>query len=237
MVASRVAPLWPPWIRLPGSTLRSEMRPLSGAVTSVHSRLSWALRRAASAALSCALATARFDLRVSLSASVMVREPISAAPRLDLQVGELDLRLVARHVGRRRFDGDLVGPLVDGEQRIARIDPLAVLEMQLVDEARDAGADLDDGDRVEAAGILVPLGDPLGDRLGNGHRHGRWRPPCAQAGAATSSRPATRARRRIGYTIRELPQPTLRREGADVVALQQTVNWSRLPRGRGFLGR
>ena len=35
--------------------------------------------------------------------------------------------------------------------RIAGIDELAVLEMQLVDEARDAGAHLDRGDRLEAA--------------------------------------------------------------------------------------
>ena len=81
MVASSVAPCWPPWIRLPASTLRSEMRPASGARTSVQSRLSSALRTAASAVLSWARATARLALRWSYSASVMVRELISEAPR------------------------------------------------------------------------------------------------------------------------------------------------------------
>jgi hypothetical protein len=49
--------------------------------------------------------------------------------------------------------------------RIAGIDPLAVLEMQLLDKARDAGAHLDDRAGLEAAGILVPLHHLLGDRL------------------------------------------------------------------------
>ena len=91
---------------------------------------------------------------------------------LDLQLGQVDLRLVARDVGLGAVDGDLVRPLVDGEQRIADVDDLAVLEMQLVDEARDAGAHLDRGDRLEATGELVPLGDPLGDRRGDADRHG-----------------------------------------------------------------
>jgi hypothetical protein len=34
--------------------------------------------------------------------------------------------------------------------------------------------------------------------------------------------------------MKELPRPILRREGAHVVALQQTVNWSRLIRREGF---
>ncbi len=91
---------------------------------------------------------------------------------LDLQLGQVDLRLVARDLGLGAVDGDLVGPLVDGEQRIAGFDELAVLEMQLLDEARDAGAHLDRGDRLEAPGEFVPLRDPLGDRGGDADRHG-----------------------------------------------------------------
>ena len=164
MAASRVAPCWPPWIRLPASTLRSEMRPAIGARTSVQSRLSSAERRAASAALSWALRHVEVGLAlvVFLLGDGPRRDQRRAA--LDLQLGQVDLRLVARDVGLGAFDGDLVGPLVDGEQRIAGIDELAVLEMQLVDEARDAGADLDRGDRLEAPGEFVPLRDALGDR-------------------------------------------------------------------------
>ena len=62
---------------------------------------------------------------------------------LDLQLGDVDLRLHARHIGLGALDRDLERPLVDGEQRIADIDDLAVLEVDLVDEARDAGSHFD----------------------------------------------------------------------------------------------
>ena len=93
---------------------------------------------------------------------------------LDLQLGQVDLRLGAGDLGLCAFDGDLERPLVDGEQRVTGLDDLAVTEVQLVDEARDAGAYFDRGQRFETTGEFVPLRDALGDRLGDTDRRGGW---------------------------------------------------------------
>ena len=103
----------------------------------------------------------------------MVRELISEAPRLTCSSASSTWALLRATSASATVDGDLVGPLVDGEQQVADIDDLAVAEVQLVDEARDARADLDRGDGFEAAGKFVPLSDPLGQRVGDGNRHGR----------------------------------------------------------------
>ena len=84
----------------------------------------------------------------------------------------LDLRL--RQIGARLVERVLERPLVDGEQQIALLDDLAVLEMQLVEIAGHARAHLDRIDRDEAADIFVLIDDGALDRLRYGHRR-RWR--------------------------------------------------------------
>ena len=64
--------------------------------------------------------------------------------------------------------------LVDGEQQIALLDDLAVLEMHLVEVAGDARAHLDRIDRDEAPDILVLVDDGALDGLGDRHLR-RWR--------------------------------------------------------------
>ena len=61
-------------------------------------------------------------------------------------------------------------PLVDGEQHIALLDVLAVLEMHLVEIAGHARAYLDRIDRDEAADIFVLVDDGARNRLGDRHR-------------------------------------------------------------------
>src|ERR1700730_11111181 len=65
-----VAPVWPPAMRLPASTRRSEIRPVVGARTSVHSRLSCACFNAASADPTWPAASRSVDFLVSNSRSV-----------------------------------------------------------------------------------------------------------------------------------------------------------------------
>ena len=92
---------------------------------------------------------------------------------LEIGFGESEIGLGLRQGAVRLRHGVLERPLVDGEQQIALLDHLAVAEMDLVEIARDAGADLDRIHRDEAADIFVLVGDAALDRLG--HRHGRRR--------------------------------------------------------------
>ncbi len=94
---------------------------------------------------------------------------------LDLVFRERDLSTGPLHFRRRGFDGEFVGPLVDREEQIALPDDLTVAEMDLIDEAGDAGAHLDLRHGLEAAGVFIPLHDPLGDRLGDDDRRRRRR--------------------------------------------------------------
>ena len=91
---------------------------------------------------------------------------------LDLVLRELDLGLGARDLGAGDIDGQPVGALVDREQQVALLHQGAVAEMQGVEETRDARPNLDLLARLEAAGILVPVGDALGQRRRDLHRRG-----------------------------------------------------------------
>ena len=125
---------------------------------------------------------------------------------LDLQLGELDLRLVARDLGLGAFDRDLERPLVDGEQQVAGLDELAVAEMQLVDEARDARPHLDRGHaskRPENSSHWVTR-LATGGEMVTGMAGG---PPWAKAAdeVTRKARPAAASRRRCKGK-RELPR-------------------------------
>ena len=65
IVARSVVLPEPPLTRLPSLTFLSEMRPVIGARTSVHSKFSWAAFSAACATCSCAWATAKLAARWS----------------------------------------------------------------------------------------------------------------------------------------------------------------------------
>ncbi len=103
----------------------------------------------------------------------------------------LDLRL--RQIGARLIERVLERPLVDGEQQIALLDDLAVLEMHLVEIAGDARAHFDRIDRDEAADIFVLVDDGALDRLGDGDRRRRRRAALLLA-ARRSLRPKSQAR-------------------------------------------
>ena len=66
---------------------------------------------------------------------------------------------------------------IDHVKQIARADDRAIAEFDTVDEAADAGANLNLLDRLEASGEFVPVGDGPLDRLrhGDGRRRGSRR--------------------------------------------------------------
>ena len=161
MTVSKVAPDWPPAIRLPGSTRRLEMRPAIGARTSVQSRLSSACRAAASSEATWAAASRSFARRVSNSRSVRVWLRTSGRGALHVERGDFELGLGAFDIRLGLLDRDPIGARIDDEQEIALLDDLAFLEMDGIDEAGDPGAHLDRLHRLEATGIFVPLGDGL----------------------------------------------------------------------------
>ena len=97
---------------------------------------------------------------------------------LDFILGELDLGLGARDFGAGHVDGQFVRPLIDGKEQVALLDERAVGEMHAVDEAGDAGAHVDLFTGLEATGVLVPVGDALGERVGDLDRRGRRSPLC-----------------------------------------------------------
>ena len=86
---------------------------------------------------------------------------------------DVELRLRPFDIGFGQLDGDLVWALVYDEQQVIFLDDLPFVEMNGVDEAGDPGADFDGLQWGEAAGIFVPLGNALLQRMRHGN--GRWR--------------------------------------------------------------
>ena len=135
IVAINVVVPEPPLTRLPSLTFLSEIRPAIGALTSVHSKLSWA-------DLLCRLG----DLQLRLRNGKIGRALIVVAPRdsvrsdkrlgaLDIGGGDLDLSRSAGDLGFGALHGDGERPLVDGEKEITLFDGGPVNEVHLVDEA------------------------------------------------------------------------------------------------------
>ena len=90
--------------------------------------------------------------------------------------GAVELRLAEVEQARGYVDlrfgrvvGCLILALVDGEQEIALLDDRAVLEMDLVEIAVDAGPDRYFIDRLEPPDELIVLDDLAHDRLGHGN--------------------------------------------------------------------
>ena len=174
MVASSVVvPAVPPVTRLPGVTRRSPMRPATGARSSVNSRSSSACRTAASFAGTDASALRLACARCSNTCSVMVLSRSELLAAREVGLGEGEVRARQREIGARLVERVLERPLVDGEQQVALLDDLAVVEMHAFEIAGHAGAHLDAIDRDEAADIFVLVDDVALHRLR--HRHGRRR--------------------------------------------------------------
>ena len=105
-----------------------------------------------------------------------------------LRLREARLRLRERGLER---------PAIDGEEQVALLHQLAVLEVDGVEIARDARAHLDGVDGDEAADILVVVGDqPLG-RLGDRDlRGGRWPGLRARLARLAAGEPGTQQEQR-----------------------------------------
>ena len=85
----------------------------------------------------------------------MVLSRTSCWPRVEIGFGEGQIGLRLRQIGARLIERVLERPLVDGEQQVALLDDLAILEMHAVEIAGDARAHLDRIDGDEAADIFV----------------------------------------------------------------------------------
>ena len=101
----------------------------------------------------------------------LVVHQLLAARVVGLGEGEIGFGL--RQIGARLIERVLERPLVDGEQQIALLDDLPVLEMHAVEIAGDARAHLHRIDCGKAADIFVVIGDGSFDRLGDGDRRRR----------------------------------------------------------------
>ncbi len=101
--------------RLPGSTFLSEIRPSTGAVTTVHSRLSCSRPEGGLGGL-------LLGLRDSEVGGPLRIVALRHRPRFDEGGGAVDFRLLegdlgfgARDLGLRSFHGELEGALIEGE--------------------------------------------------------------------------------------------------------------------------
>ena len=84
--------------------------------------------------------------------------------RLGARIGELAVGLLGDRLERAG---------IDHVKQVAGMDHVAVLELDIGDEAADPGTDLDLFDRVEPAGEFVPVGDGALDRLRHRDRRRR----------------------------------------------------------------
>src|SRR4051795_13421520 len=83
---------------------------------------------------------------------------------LGARVGELPFGLQHDRLERAR---------IDDVKQVASADDRTILELYTIDEAADAGTDLNLLDRLEPTGELVPVGDGRFDRLRPRHRRRR----------------------------------------------------------------
>ena len=126
----------------------------------------------------------------------LVAHQLLAARRVGFGEGQIGLRL--RQIGARLIERVLERPLVDGEQQVALLDHLPVLEMHAVEIAGHARAHFDRIHRDKAADIFVDNRTTV-RLIGLAHRHRRRRrraPAAAlspQAATKVASASGTRA--------------------------------------------
>jgi hypothetical protein len=108
------------------------------------------------------------------------------ALELALRQFRLGARIGQLAVGLQRDRLERTG--IDDIEQVAGFDEVAVAELDGVDEAADAGTDLDLLHRLETAGELVPIGDDTLGRLRDGN--GRcWRRRSLRRGLAAAGKP------------------------------------------------
>ena len=120
-----------------------------------------------------------FGLACQEGLTALVEELVGDVARAAQLLGAVEIALREFQPDLRGGDGRLrlfehvtVGSRIDGEEEITRLDEGAVLEMNLVEIARDPGADIDLIDGLEAPDEIGPLDDVLhhGLRDGDGRR-------------------------------------------------------------------
>ena len=146
-------------MRLPSETSLRPIRPASGALISVNSSSSRAWR-------SCGLGAVEVGPGGQVVLPALVEEllgdvagPAELLGALEVVFRELEPRLRGGDGGLVLIEGCLVGALVDGEERVARLHDAAVRELDLVEVARDPRPDVDLVDRLEAADEVVRFDD------------------------------------------------------------------------------
>ena len=101
-------------------------------------------------------------VKLALGQSLGLGQRLSSA---DVEGCDIDRGVIPLDLGPRAVHRDLVGPRIDGEECVARLDQLAVLKVQRIDEARHTGAHLNGLRGDEPARELVPVGDDPGERV------------------------------------------------------------------------
>jgi hypothetical protein len=102
----------------------------------------------------------------------LVADQLLPARQIGFRECKIGLRL--RQIGFGLIERGLERPLVDGEKKVTLLDELAILEMHVIEIARDARTHLDRIDGHKAADVFVLIDDGPLHRLGDGHR-GWWR--------------------------------------------------------------
>ena len=133
--------------------------------TQAHDRALWGAVRGAYATLIDEL----FGDRTGLDQGQPAIEVALGKLRLGARIRKLTVGLC-----RHRFEG--AG--IDEIKQVTGVDHVAVLELDIGDEAADTRLDLHLLDRLEAAGELVPIGDGALQRLRDGDRRRRRRGRC-----------------------------------------------------------
>ena len=139
MVSSVEPPLSLPCTRLPTLTRWRLTRPVIGASTWVNSTLSWAAFSAPSAMVSAACAACK---RLTALVDDLFGDGTGlhqGQPAIELALGKLRLgaRIGKLAVGLRRHRLERAG--IDDVEQVAGMDHVAVLELDIGDEAADAG--------------------------------------------------------------------------------------------------
>ena len=151
------------------------MRPLIGACNSVIFEIELGLphRRLIGADGGLRVAVGLRALLESLVGDGLVAHQLLAAVEVGLGVDQVGFGLL--EIGARLIERVLERPLVDGEQQIALLDDLSVLEVDRIEIAGFARAHLDRIDRGKTADIFVVIEQRALDRIGDGHRRRRRR--------------------------------------------------------------
>ena len=146
-------------------TRRSPMRPETGARSSVNSRSSAACSHGGLLRRDCRL---RHPLGLRALVEGLLGDHRADGKTLtacEIAFRECEIGPRLREAGLRLSEGDLEGPAIDREQKIALLHDLPVLKMDRLQIPGDTRPHLDGLDGDEAADILILVSDHSGNRL------------------------------------------------------------------------